>query len=119
MPRVFNVTFTKEFEVTIVAESEEEIRASLENCSDSDFDDWSDQSWDHHITDTLAHHRNPDKVPLTFKEPDMGVANGEAVNIVDYRHVYPTYMKGLEADASEFARKLHEKKAQEKLPGTE
>ena len=119
MPRVFNVTFTKEFEVTIVAESEEEIRVALENCSDSDFDDWSDVSWYQHITDTLAHHRNPDKVPTTFKEPDMGVANGEAVNIVDYRQVHPAYMAALEADATEFARKLNEKKAQEKLPGTE
>ena len=111
MPRIFDVIFTKEFSTTIVAESADEIQASLDKCTDSDFDDWSDVSWETNICDRLANIRKPERVPTEFKEPDMGVANGEAVNIYDYRKVHPDYMAGLLADAAEYARKLQETQA--------
>jgi hypothetical protein len=117
MPRIFHVTFTKEFETTIVAEDENEVQGALDKCLD--FDDWCDTEWDFSISDPLSWHKNPENVPRKFNEPDMGIDAGEAVNIYDYQKTHPDYMEKVEADAAEHARKLHEAKTQAKIPGTE
>lgn len=62
MPRVYHVTFTKEFEATVLADSEEALRTAL------DMDDintnWDPpDNWDIAIHDTMRDKDLPEKLP--------------------------------------------------------
>ena len=117
MPRIFNVTFTKEFEVTIVAESEEELEAALKEAA-HEIDDWTDDTeWETSIYDPYDHLKKAEQVPTKFAEPEMGVANGEAVNILDYKKVHPDYMDRLQEEATQLALRFNTEKLTPKLPG--
>ena len=49
MPRIFHVTFTREFDVTILAEDEKELRAALKE-QEHEIEDWTDVDWDFSVT---------------------------------------------------------------------
>lgn len=114
MPKLFHVTFIKQWDATIIAESEEELREALDNHSGYDFDDWSDSDWETLITD-LFDHSNPDAIPTSVK-PDMGVHEGECLNIADYAKDHPDFQEKLEEAAKERIRKLTVEKLNLKLP---
>jgi hypothetical protein len=121
MPRIFHVTFTREFQCSIVAESKEELDAALESQS-HEFDDWADSDdWTYEITDHLRVVKQmgqPSMIPKEFKEPDMGVDNGECVNIYDYQKTHPDYLEKVNAEATEVARQITVEKLTPKLfPG--
>jgi hypothetical protein len=109
MPRIFHVTFTREFQCSIVAESEAELDAALES-QDHEFDEWADQDkWEYQITDHLRMVKQigqPSMIPKEFKEPDMGVEDGECVNIYDYAKSHPGYLDLVNAEATEVARQI-------------
>jgi len=108
MPRIFNVTFTREFQCSIVADSKEELDAALKNQS-HEFEEWTDDEWEYQITDYLNMVKKmgqPDLIPKTFKEPDMGVEEGECLNILDYAKKHPNYLDRVNAEATEVARQI-------------
>lgn len=118
MPRIFHVSFVKEFDCTIIAESAEEVEKALEKCIDSDFDDWSDVSWETSVSDPYDRLKKADRVPTKFKEPDMGIDDGEAVALSDYEKTHPDYMARLHEEAGQLALKLNLDEKNLKIPGT-
>jgi hypothetical protein len=115
MPRIFHVTFTREFDATIAADSLEELEEAL-NSQRREFDDWTDSSdWDFNISDPYQGIKNADQIPRSFKEPDMGVVDGECQSIVDYEAEHPDYMDKVVATANELAVSINLAKLQGKL----
>ena len=118
MPRIFHVTIERQLQLNIVAESAEEAQAVLDDCcSDSDFDDWNPGPWTVAVYDPLRGIKKAEKIPTSFEEPEMGILNGEAVNIYDYKKKWPNYMAEVEEDARQAALKLNTEKLVPKLPG--
>jgi hypothetical protein len=116
VPRIFHVTFTKEFEATIVAEDEAELRKALDNQS-QEFDDWADTAdWDVHLVDPLKGVKDPERIPKVFAEADMGVCDGECLAIYDYKLTRPDYLELVNSYATEVARELTVEQLNEKLP---
>jgi len=117
MPRIFSVTFTKEFEVTIVAESADEIEAALEKEHNSEFDDWTSSSdWEWNVVDPYGHIKKAKNLPSAFTEPDMGVTGGEALNIYDYKKTHPDFMVKIEQEARQLALRFDTEEKNLKLP---
>lgn len=115
MPRIFQVTLTKEIQVDIVADSLEELESAL--AADSgEFDTWAEnEDWDVRVEDTLkvAH---PEMIPKEFAEPDMGVLKNSCVDVYDYKRLHPGYLEKVNADALEVARRLTAAKHNLRLP---
>lgn len=108
MPRIFTVTFTKEFECSIVAESKEELAAALKE-QEHEFDEWAgtDCDWRTSVTDPYRGVQHVRMIPKSFEEPDMGVDDGECVNIFDYQKTHPDYMDKLLTEANEVATRIN------------
>ena len=108
MPRIFRVTFTREFECTLLAESLEEAKAALED-QDHEFDEWAgaDAGWETYVIDPYMGSKSASEIPKVFKAPNMGVLDGECVNILDYQKEHPDYLDKVKADADEVALKLN------------
>jgi len=116
MPRIYQVTFTREFECSIVAESKEELARALKD-QEHEFDEWAgaDAGWDTHVIDPYRHSKSASEIPKVFKAPDMGVLDGECVNILDYQKQHPDYLDKVNAEATEVARQINVEKLTPKL----
>ena len=118
MPRIYQVTFIREFQCSIVAESKVELARALKG-QEHEFEDWADQDdWTFEITDPLRAGQQfgqTSMIPKEFKEPDMGVEDGKCVNIHDYRKTYPDYLDKVNAEATEVARQINVEKLTPKL----
>lgn len=113
MPRIFTVTFTKEFTTTIVAESQKELEKALRSYPSRDIDDWSDEEWDWSVLDPYMLIKTSEMMPKKFEEPDMGILDGEPVNIHDYAKEFPNYLDEVAEEANQLARKMDDR--QQKL----